>query len=553
MPAKVSRSRWSGEFSSRVEFNFIHASSAKVLLLDLPAACCAFTFLACCAIGPDFHTPSVPDVTSFTPEALAPKSASAGSGEGQGQHFVQNRDIPGLWWDTFHSRALTDLVEDSLKHNADLQAAQAALHVAVETAVAARGGFYPQVAGSFVGLGGRESQIVSSPLASGSLNYTLYTPQLTISYVPDVFGLTARSVESADSLARAQKFQLEATYLTLTSNVVNAAVQEASLRAQIAATEKIIKIESDVLTLLKRQLALGQVAQADVLLQETTLAQSEQTLPPLEKQLEQQRSALTALAGRYPSNEIAAKFTLSSLRLPHELPVSVPSKLVEQRPDIRAAEANLQSASALVGVAIADRLPVLNITANPGYSAATVGSLFVPQTAFWSVTGSVASTVFDGFSLYHKQKAAEAALVQADAQYRSTVITAFQNVADSLSAIQYDARSLKAAVKAEDAASKSLDIVRKQAEAGAVNILAVLAVQQTFLQASIIRVQALANRYSDTAALFQALGGGWWNRNDIEPYDPLKPELDAIIPVKAFGILNNTPSAPSSTPNIQEQ
>jgi NodT family efflux transporter outer membrane factor (OMF) lipoprotein len=290
----------------------------------------------------------------------------------------------------------------------------------------------------------------------------------------------------------------------------------------------------DLLALLRRQQALGQVANADVLLQEAALAQDEQTLPPLEKQLALQRILLTALAGRFPSNEVAEKFNLAALRLPRSLPVSVPSKLVEQRPDVRAAEANLQSASAQVGVAIADRLPVVNLTANGGYSAANVNSLFLPQTAMWSLAGSVAHTIFDGFSLYHKQKAAEAAYEQADAQYRSVVITSFQNVADSLRAIQSDARALQAAVKAEDAASKSLDLVRKQAEEGAVNILAILTVQRSYLLASITRIQALTSRYTDTAALFQALGGGWWNRTDVEPYDAAKPELDAIIPVKAF-------------------
>jgi outer membrane protein TolC len=221
--------------------------------------------------------------------------------------------------------------------------------------------------------------------------------------------------------------------------------------------------------------------------------------------------------------------------------------LVEQRPDVRAAEANLQSASAQVGVAIADRLPVVNLTANGGYSAANVSSLFLPQTAMWSLAGSVTQTIFDGFSLYHKQKAAEAAYEQADAQYRSVVITSFQNVADSLRAIQSDARALQAAVKAEDAASKSLDIVRKQAEAGAVNILAILTVQRSYLLASITRIQALTSRYTDTAALFQALGGGWWNRTDVEPYDAVKPELDAIIPVKAFQYVPNASSHEGET------
>jgi len=327
-----------------------------------------------------------------------------------------------------------------------------------------------------------------------------------------------------------QQFQIEATYLTLTSNVVAAAIQEASLRGQIAATKKIIAIESDLLRLLRIQKKLGQVAEADVALQEAALAQAEETLPPLEKQLAQQRDLLTALAGRYPS-EVAQKFTLESLKLPHKLPVSLPSKVVEQRPDVRAASATLHSTSAAIGVAIANRLPVINLTANMATSFDNLGLLFTPNANAYLLTAAVVQPIFDGFTLYHKQRAAEAAYNQAEAQYRSTVITAFQNVADTLRAIQADARAMTASVKAEDAAAKSLAIVRKQLELGQVSTLAVLTTQQTYLTAILTRVQALANRYADTAALFQALGGGWWNRMDFPAQEPL--DLADVLRVTA--------------------
>ncbi len=257
-------------------------------------------------------------------------------------------------------------------------------------------------------------------------------------------------------------------------------------------------------------------------LQEAALAQAEGTLPPLEKQLAQQRDLLTALAGRYPSEEVAEKFTLETLRLPHELPVSLPSKVVEHRPDVQAASATLHSANAAIGVAIANRLPVINLTANLSTSFDDLALLFTPNANAYLLTATVTAPLFDGFTLYHKQKAAEAAYDQAEAQYRKTVITALQNVADTLRAIQADARAMAASVKAEDAAAKSLAIVRKQLELGQVATLAVLTAQQTYLTASLARVQAQANRYADTAALFQALGGGWWNRMDIpaqEPFD----------------------------------
>lgn len=480
----------------------------------------ALVVVSGCALGPDFHEPAAPEVTGYTKEPLKPSSASAGSGQGQGQSFKENADIAGQWWETFHSRALNDLIEDALKHNPDVQAAQAALRVARENTEAQKGAFWPQVAGNYNSLTQKVSSDVSPPGSGPSPFFALNTGQLEISYVPDVFGLVRREVETLDATAEAQQYQVEATYLTLTSNVVAAAIQEASLRAQIAATKKIVAIETDLLKLLRRQFELGQVAQADVLLQEAALAQSEQTLPPLEKQLALQRDLLTALAGRLPSQEIAQKFTLTSLRLPHDLPVSLPSKLVENRPDVKAASANLHVASASVGVAIANRLPLINLTANLATSATNIALLLTPPTNGYLLTGAVTETLFDGFTLYRKQKAAEAAYDQADAQYRSTVVTAFQNVADTLRAIQADARLLKAAVKAEDAAGKSLAIVKKQAELGQVNVLAILTAQQTYLTASVTRIQALANRYSDTAALFQALGGGWWNRMDIPPQEP---------------------------------
>ncbi len=273
-------------------------------------------------------------------------------------------------------------------------------------------------------------------------------------------------MENLDAATENQLFQLEAAYLTLTSNVVTAAIQEASLRGQIAATQRIIAIERNLLGILKTQLESGQAAQADVLAQEAALAQAEQLLPPLEKQVAQQRDLLTALAGQLSSDEIMQKFDLAHLKLPANLPISLPSKLVDQRPDVRAAEANMHSASAQVGVAIAARLPNIVLSANGGSTAYNLAQSFAPGTGFYTLAAGVTAPIFDGFTLYNKQKAAEAALEQAEAQYRATVITAFQNVADALRALQADARAMKAAVHAEEAAKASLDIVQQQLKRG---------------------------------------------------------------------------------------
>jgi len=331
--------------------------------------------------------------------------------------------------------------------------------------------------------------------------------------------LNRRTVESLEAQTDAQRFQWEATYLTLTSNVVAAAIQEASLRGQIAATEEIITIETDLLAVLHRQNALGQIAEADVLAQDTALAQAQQALPPLQKQLAQQRNLLAALTGSLPDRQPTETFELSSLQLPTELPLSLPSKLVEQRPDIRAAEAALQAASAGIGIAIANRLPNITLSAAIGSSPAQLGKMFESGFGFWSIGGGLVEPLFDGFTLLHRERAARAAYDEAAALYRGTVITAFQNVADSLRALQSDADALQAAARAERSASQSLAITRKQLELGQISYLGLLTAEQAELQARTSLVQAQASRFADTAVLFQALGGGWWNRPSVAAND----------------------------------
>jgi NodT family efflux transporter outer membrane factor (OMF) lipoprotein len=476
----------------------------------------ALALLAGCAVGPDFQRPSAPDVTGYTPEPLPPQTASASGAGAQSQHFVRGLDLPGEWWKLFHSKALTSLTEKALEANPDLQAAQAALRVARENVYAQRGALFPSVDGNFAASRQKAAADAFGNPADPSI-FNLFTGQLSVSYTPDVFGGTRRSIESLDAQADAQRFQLEATYLTLTSNLAGAAVQEASLRGQIAATQKIIKIASDLLDLLRRQRGAGQVAEADVVAQEASLAQVQQSLSPLQKQLAQQRNLLAALSGRFPSEEPKEKFEFAALQLPRDLPVSLPLRLVEQRPDVRQAEANLHSAGAQIGVAIANRLPNITLTATSGSTAFAIEKLSSPDTGFWSIAGSVTQPIFHGGTLFHRELAAKAAFDQAAAQYRGTVIIAFQNVADALRALQADAVAMKRAVDAERAAERSLTITRQRMELGDINYLGLLNAQQTYQQALINLVQAKASRYADTVALFQALGGGWWNRSDVAP------------------------------------
>ncbi|MGO9017608.1 MAG: efflux transporter outer membrane subunit [Syntrophobacteraceae bacterium] len=480
--------------------------------------CCvaAFSLLALvsgCAVGPDFHRPEAPAAAGYTAQPFAPTASSPDVAGGEQQRFVKDMDIPQQWWTLFESAPLNALIEKSISANPTIDAAKAALRQARENVAAQKGFFYPTVQANGSASAQKDPiQTLAPALTSNAAYFTLYTAQLTVSYVPDVFGLNRRQVESLTAQAEFQCFQLEAAYLTLTSNVVAAAVQEASLRAQIAATHSIIEIAAKLLDIQRRHLALGYITGLDVAAQEAALAQVQATLPPLEKQLAQTRDLLAALAGRFPSEEMEEKFDLDAMHLPRELPVSLPSKLVEQRPDMRAAEAQWHSASAQVGVAVANMLPQINITGAMGGTSTQLGQLFVPGNTFYNLTGGVTQTIFDAGTLLHRKRAAEAGLEQAAAQYRSTVLNAFQNVADTLHALESDADALTAAVAAERAARRTLDLTRRQLELGAVNYLALLSAEQTWQQALINLAQARANRFADSAALFMALGGGWWNR-----------------------------------------
>jgi NodT family efflux transporter outer membrane factor (OMF) lipoprotein len=475
----------------------------------------ALLVTAGCAVGPNFKRPAAPNVAGYAPSLPSTTSSSPGVSGGEAQTFAQGRDIPGDWWTLFHSKPLNDLIELSLKNNPDLKSAQAALLVARENTLAQRGAYYPQVSGSFSATRAKTSEEISPVPSFTSFQYSLFTPEVSVSYTPDVFGLNRRTVESLKAQQEQARYVVAATNITLSSNVAAAAIEEASLRAQIDATNELIKINTNMLDILRKQFEKGYVGRLDVAAQEAQLAQIVATLPPLLKQLAQQRDLLEVLSGGFPNEDLTEKFELSSLQLPQELPLSLPSKLVEQRPDVLQAEENLHSASALIGVARANRLPSFNLTGDIGSMALAFGDIFSAGNGFRDVGASVTQPIFQGGTLMHKERAARAAYVQADQQYRSTVLAAFQNVADTLHALEQDADGLKAAVAARDAAKVTLDLTTRQMQVGYVSYLALLNAEQSYQQAVINLVQAQANRYADTAALFQALGGGWWNRADV--------------------------------------
>jgi NodT family efflux transporter outer membrane factor (OMF) lipoprotein len=423
--------------------------------------------------------------------------------------------IPGDWWTLFHSRPLQDLIERSLTNNPNMKSAQAASAVARENMLAGKGAFWPSVNGGFSASRNKTSSEISPTPNSGALYYSLYTPQVSVSYMPDVFGLTRRTVESLQAQEQQARFALAATHITLSANIAAAAIQEAALREQIGATRELIRINSNLVRIVRNQYSKGYVGRLDVAAQEAQLAQIEATQAPLLKQLALQRDLLAALSGGFPSEGLPETFELSSLKLPEALPLTVPSKLVEQRPDIRQAEENLHAASAQIGVAVANRLPNLTLTGDAGSMALTAGKIFAGGAGFWDLGASVTQPIFQGGTLLHRERAARAAYTQAAEQYRSTVINAFQNVADTLHALEQDANALKSAARAKDAAGVTLELAKKQFESGYANSLALLNAEQTYQQAVIALVEAQAARYADTAALFQALGGGWWERTDL--------------------------------------
>ena len=468
-----------------------------------------------CAVGPDFQTPGPPAVTGYLSKERGP-----GSIRGErvpGQALIRGGEIPARWWELLRSRYLNELIERGIIQNTNLQAAEHAVRIAQANALAQRGALFPTAVGNFNASRQKQPLGTVTPTAeSGASTFNLYTAQVTVTYVADVFGGIRRQIEAADAQVEAQAFQREAVYFTLTSNIALAAIQEASLRGQIAATRRLITLQTQLLEILRKRFEQGQIARTDVLTQETALAQTKLLLPPLEKQLAQQRDLLAQLTGGFPSETIAETFELRSFHLPRKVPLSLTADLVRQRPDIRVAEANLREANAQIGAAIANRLPQITLNGNVGSTASTVVQLFSPGTGFWLIAGNAAQTLFDAGTLENKQRAVEEAFNQLTSQYRTVVLTAFQNVADTLRALQADANAVDAAIAAERSAATNIRLVREQVEQGLVNIPVLLIVQQAFLQTSIARVQADAARLADTVALFQALGGGWWNRPEPE-------------------------------------
>ena len=491
---------------------------SPVTLMALPFAVAA-AMVTGCAVGPDYQRPAAPAVSSFTRAPLPGSTAGGTHASDRAQYFVDAAAAPPAWWSVFGSAELDALVDRALRQSPSLAAAQGALRQAQEIALAQRGASLPAVQAGYAPTRGRVPVATSSPLSSGASVYTLHTAQVSVSYLLDAFGGNQRRVESLEAQSESQAWQLRAARLTLAANVVNAALQEASLRDQLTATVRLIGIAERQWGLLQSQQQLGAASGAAVLAQETLLRQTEALAAGLKRQLAQQRDLLAVLVGAFPADLQAPAFALSTLSLP-DVPTGVPAGLIERRPDIRAAEAQVHSANAELGVALANMLPQLTLTANYGAGAETLGQLFSASGLLWGLAANLAQPLFQGGTLLHRNHAAQAQLDQALAQYRGTVLNAFQNVADSLEAVHHDADQHVAATRQEQLAQRSLGIAQRQHELGDISTLVLLSAEASSLQATLARVQAHASRLMDVVAVHQALGGSW-NEPQLGLHDAL--------------------------------
>jgi NodT family efflux transporter outer membrane factor (OMF) lipoprotein len=469
--------------------------------------------LSACAVGPNFHTPPPPATQGYTPGEPPQSTQSTDVVGGEPQRFQYGQDLPGEWWTLFGSTTLNELIGQAMVNYPDIAAQQAALRQAQENVRAQAGVFLPSATGTVFGQRNKTSGGTIAPGFPGFFT-DIYTANVNVAYTFDLFGGERRTLEGLQAQAENENFQLEASYLTLTFNVASAAIQFAENRELLVATQQIISLEEKQLTVIQRLVQLGSETNADVLQQKANLAGVRATLPPLQQQLDMSEHQLAILTGRFPHDVAAPELQLVDLKLPQDLPVSLPSSLVAQRPDIRAQAAMLHQASAAIGVATANMLPQLTLNGSFGGEALRFASLLEPGSNAWSIGGQLTQPLFEGGALRAKRRAALAAYDQASAQYKLTVLSAFQNVADTLTALDNDAQALNAQNDSVAAAKASLDLIQRQYDIGTANYVALLTAQQTYQQARLAYVRALASRYTDTVTLFQALGGGWWNRKD---------------------------------------
>lgn len=481
--------------------------TAKLANIPMLVVALPLLLAGCGMVGPDFMKPAAPTVATYT-EGVQP---AVTSGTASGQTFKLEQNIPRDWWTLFHSPALNELITTGLKNSPTVMAAEAAFVNARESANVGRDTLSVPAVDANVSEERQRLSTATFGLPGGSHTFNLTNATVGVSYTLDLFGGNRRRIESLEAQVEASGYLLQAARITLAANIATTAIREAALRAQIRSTEDMIQLEGRNLDILLKRETLGAVSQTEVQVQRTTLAQTRASLPALQRQLAQTRHQLAAYVGRFPGEAGLSTFELEGLTLPQQLPLSVPSALVRQRPDIQVAEAQLHQATADMGVSISNAYPNITLSSSFGSIATRPADMLSSIAPIWSLGAGIAQPLFHGGALEAGQRAAQAALDQSAAQYRQSVLNAFQNVADVLRALETDDVALAAQTQATDAAHRSMTLAQAQYAAGAISYLTLLAAQDRDSQVRLNLVQAQANRFADTAALFLALGGGWWN------------------------------------------
>lgn len=464
-----------------------------------------------CAVGPDFVRPKPPPVTRYSREKAPEQTVEAA---GRAQRFEIGATVARDWWRLFNSPQIDEVVRMAISRNLTLQSALATLRQSRENLRAGYGVFFPQIDAGFNAARQKFSPAQFGSSAPGS-TFNLYTLNSTVSYVLDVFGGQRRQVENLAAQAEYQRQTARAAYLTLIGSVVNASIAGAAYKAEIKATEQIVAFQKEQLQITDDQAKAGTVPYSNVLAIRAQLEASEATLPPLRKNLSQTRHLLTALTGQTPEQWTPPALDLADFTLPAEVPVTLPSELVRRRPDILAAEAQMHSASAVIGVATAAMFPSLTLSGDYGRDSMDVTKLFSSGTAFWSMGANLAAPIFHGGTLWFQRRAAIEAYNASCSNYRQAVAAGFQQVADALRGLELDASTVKTQSEALATAAQNLELIHSNYKAGLVNYLQVISADTQYQQANLGLIQAQALRLQDTTALFVALGGGWWEPLDL--------------------------------------
>ncbi len=463
-----------------------------------------------CAMGPDFVHPTPPPVERYTRDAHPTETIPA---DGKAQRFEQGATVVAEWWRLFNSPKLDSLIQDAVANNQSLKAAQASLRQSQDILRAGYGVFYPQLSAGLEASRQKSSSALTGGITPSSI-FNLFTLQATVSYALDVFGGERRAVESLRAQADFQRYAALGTYLTLLGNITNTVIAEAAYREQIKATEEVISLEKDQAGITEVQTRAGTVPYSNLLSIQSQLAATEATIPPLRQKLSQAEHLLATLAGRTPAEWAPTHVALADLTLPTDLPIALPSDLVRQRPDILAAEAQLHSASAEIGVATAALFPSFTLNGTYGTASNASNNLFKSNTGFWNLGANVTAPLFRGGTLWYGRQAAIDAYQLSLANYRQTVLSAFAQVAETLRALEHDAEAVQAQSQAVAASGEALRLVQTNYVTGIATYLQVIIADSLYQQAKIGYIQAQAQRFQDTVALFVALGGGWWKAEE---------------------------------------